>query len=870
MNPAAPNNTAAPPRKFDRPAPRSGRPLSAWRSSVLAPVAAGIATLCAATSVTSVVSGLAWFGYLFVAVLLIAATGLALRSLQVPTVLVGLGQLIVLLFLITGAFTTHGFLQVIPGPEAFGEIGTTLSAAAEQIRVGLPPVEGSQPILCLVTILVGLVAVLVDTLTVSAAAPAATGLVLLCVYAVPAALSEEMLPWWTFLLGGAAFAALLAVDGNHRHRRWRTREAPGRSGKPGVLSAPVAVVCAAIVLGLFGGAITWVGTVGRIPFGEGGNGPGAGSGGFGIQPFTELRGMLDQGTNRELFKVRGLGTDRRLLRAMTLDTYYPNKGWGLHDEGRSQQGVPVGPQLPAAPGDDGSGAARKIDVEPTSWRDNWLPVYGAPRLIDGAANGYLYDQISGTVFTTRSEAPPSYTEYASLREPTAPELRVTPRVDDLPPRYTEIARVDDRVSAKTQQLVAGSSNDFDRATAIWRYFTAQNGFVYDTKTAPANDADALADFILNGKRGFCEQFASAMAVMLRVAGIPSRVAIGFTPGVQVNDYLSISTQDAHAWVEAYFGGKGWVTFDPTPLSDGRGITPSYLQAGAQDGNQPDDTQVAPSTVQSSAPPTGVPRDAGQNAQTPQGAKEATGSDDWLMNFALFLAALGAVALFVASLLRGLLDRGRLNARRSAPRDLESIPPPETEPAAGDRSEGALLVRAPAPVTAPSRLQALLGWLPLLAVGCWIAALGFLAATVAWWLGVLVVLVLLLFAGPAMIREAVRRRRLQRILRQQSGAADAAWDELRAECADRGLPIPTSDTVRVASQKLAAKHHLDDEGREGLRTVIGVLERSWYGEDDAPQPELRPAFESLRRSLRRNAPMSWKGRLFPRSVFRNRD
>ncbi|ADJ48003.1 transglutaminaseTgpA domain-containing protein [Amycolatopsis mediterranei] len=853
-------STAAPPRKFDRPAPRPERPLSAWRSSVLAPVAAGVATLCAATSVTSVVTGLAWFGYLFVAVLLIGASGLALRSLQVPTVLVGFGQLLVLLFLITGAFTTHGILQVIPGPEAFSEIGTTLSTAAEQIRVGLPPVEGSQPILCLVTILIGLVAVLVDTLTVAAAAPAATGLVLLCVYAVPAALSEEMLPWWTFLLGGAAFAGLLAVDGNHRHRRWRTREAPGSSGKPGVLSAPVAVVCAAIVLGLLGGAISWVGTIGRMPFGEGGNGPGAGSGGFGIQPFTELRGMLDQGANRELFKVRGLGTDRRLMRVMTLDTYYPNKGWGLHDEGRSQQGVPVGPQLPPAPGDDGTGTARRIDVEPTSWRDNWLPVYGAPRVIDGAANGYLYDQISGTVFTTRSETPPAYTEYASLKEPTAAELRVTSRVDDLPPRYSQLDRVDDRVRAKTQQLIAGGANDFDRASAIWRYFTAQNGFVYDTKTAPANDADALADFILNGKRGFCEQFASAMAVMLRVAGIPSRVAIGFTPGVQVNDYLTITTQDAHAWVEAYFGDKGWVTFDPTPLSDGRGITPSYLQAGPQNGNQPDDTQVAPSTVQSSAAPTGVPRDHEANAPA-QTAKDASDGDGWLFDLALVLAALGAGTLLVAALLRRTLGRGR-------GRPADGAPPPG--PPDGDRSEGALLVRATAPVAAPSRLQALLGWLPLLAVGLWITALGLLAATVAWWLGVLVVVLQLAAAGPALLREVVRRRRLQRIVQHQPGAADAAWAELRAECADRGLPIPSSDTVRVAGQKLAAKHHLDDEGREDLRTVIGVLERSWYGEDDAAQPDLPPAFEGLRRSLRRNAPLSWKGRLFPRSVFRNRD
>jgi hypothetical protein len=832
-------STTAPPRpsgaSANRPAPRSQRPLSAWRASVLAPVAAGVATLCAATSVTSVVAGLAWFGYLFVAVLLIGATGLALRSLQVPTVLVGLGQLLVLLFLVTGAFTTHGILQIIPGPDSFAEIGTTLSAAAEQIRIGLPPVEGSQPILCLVTILIGLVAVLVDTLTVAAAAPAATGLVLLCVYAVPAALSEEMLPWWTFLLGGAAFAGLLAVDGNHRHRRWRTREAPGRSGKPGVLSAPVAVVAAAIVLGLFGGAITWVGTVGRIPFGNGGDGPGAGAGGFGIQPFTELRGMLDQGSNRELFKVRGLGTDRRLLRAMTLDTYYPNKGWGLHDEGRSQQGIPVGPQLPPAPGDDGSGAARRIDVEPASWRDNWLPVYGAPRVIDGAANGYLYDQVSGTVFTTRSDVPPSYTEYASLKEPTAQELRVTPQVDDLPPRYTEIDRVDDRVRAKTRQLIANESNDFDRASAIWRYFTAQNGFVYDTKTAPANDADALADFILNGKRGFCEQFASAMAVMLRVAGIPSRVAIGFTPGVPTNDYLSISTQDAHAWVEAYFGGKGWVTFDPTPLSDGRGITPSYLQAGSQDGNQPDDTQVAPSTVQSSAPATGAPRDTEQNPLAPGEQQADAGTPGWVWVLVFLLIALAVLAtIFVAA--SGLIHRRRADG----------------DPAA--TGLGAVLRN----------------WLPLIAAVLWVAVLGVLSWLVAWWFSLIVVLLLAGLLGPSAARDVGRRRRLQEIVGRRPGAADAAWSELRAECADRGLPIPPSDTVRVAGQKLAQKHHLDDEGREGLRTVIGVVERSWYGAEDEPDPTLPPAFDHLRRSLHRNAPLSWKGRLFPRSLFRNRD
>ncbi|WP_199785973.1 transglutaminaseTgpA domain-containing protein [Streptomyces sp. AA4] len=180
MTTTAPRPSGAPPIPHT-PTPQPADPPPAWRSSVLPPIAAGLATLCAATSLTSVVSGWAWFGYLFVAVVLVAGTGLALRSLRAPTVVAGFGQLLVLLFLITGAFTTQGVLTIFPGPTAFGELRATLAAAAEQIRTGLPPVDSTQPILCLVTIAIGLVAVLVDTLAVAAAAPAATGLVLLCV-----------------------------------------------------------------------------------------------------------------------------------------------------------------------------------------------------------------------------------------------------------------------------------------------------------------------------------------------------------------------------------------------------------------------------------------------------------------------------------------------------------------------------------------------------------------------------------------------------------------------------------------------------------------------------------------------------------------
>ncbi len=69
---------------------------------------------------------------------------------------------------------------------------------------------------------------------------------------------------------------------------------------------------------------------------------------------------------------------------------------------------------------------------------------------------------------------------------------------------------------------------------------------------------------LTTKRGYCELYASAMAYLVRAAGIPSRVAIGFRNGHPAGDRISVTNHDAHAWVEVYFSGIGWVPFDPTP------------------------------------------------------------------------------------------------------------------------------------------------------------------------------------------------------------------------------------------------------------------------------------------------------------------
>jgi hypothetical protein len=133
-----------------------------------------------------------------------------------------------------------------------------------------------------------------------------------------------------------------------------------------------------------------------------------------------------------------------------------------------------------------------------------------------------------------------------------------------------------------QRLAAAAPTPYALAQSIERYLSPRNGFVYDQKPPPATYP--LESFLFSAKRGYCQQFAGAMALLLRMGGVPARVATGFTSG----DYDSskhryvVSDIDAHAWVEAYFPGYGWVRFDPTPAAaPAKGGRTSLLPAQGQ-------------------------------------------------------------------------------------------------------------------------------------------------------------------------------------------------------------------------------------------------------------------------------------------------
>ena len=92
-------------------------------------------------------------------------------------------------------------------------------------------------------------------------------------------------------------------------------------------------------------------------------------------------------------------------------------------------------------------------------------------------------------------------------------------------------------------------------------------FVYDVDTRDIDcGADGFTECFLRVKRGYCMYFATAMIMLLRHEGIPARIVMGFLPGERVGSVETVRTRAAHAWVEVFFPGRGWISFDPTPRS----------------------------------------------------------------------------------------------------------------------------------------------------------------------------------------------------------------------------------------------------------------------------------------------------------------
>ncbi len=135
-------------------------------------------------------------------------------------------------------------------------------------------------------------------------------------------------------------------------------------------------------------------------------------------------------------------------------------------------------------------------------------------------------------------------------------------------QYLKLPPLDVRISKLAEEITAKAPSNYDKAVALEQYLSTH--FRYTLELSSSVPRDPLANFLFERKRGHCEYFASSMAVMLRSLLIPSRIVTGFRGG-EFNDLTGqyvVRASDAHSWVEAYFPGSGWISFDPTPAGGG--------------------------------------------------------------------------------------------------------------------------------------------------------------------------------------------------------------------------------------------------------------------------------------------------------------
>jgi transglutaminase-like putative cysteine protease len=285
-----------------------------------------------------------------------------------------------------------------------------------------------------------------------------------------------------------------------------------------------------------------------------------------IDPLVSIKASLTRKDPVEVFQVRSDAPSYwRMLSLTTFDgdTWRPD----LTDPGEV-----VASETILSSGTVGTEPLQQTFTVSSDLGFPWLPVAYPPQQIDVPDISVRYNSSNGTAtLDGELDAGAEYRVTSVAVQPTPAQLAAVvfpPPAQNIP--STSLGDVPPDVVAGIRSIAErwteGATNDYERVLAIQDHLSDETEFTYDKSVPPRDDSYTLLEFLTSTKRGFCQQFASAMAVMLRTLGFPSRVAIGYTPGQEDPDTgaLHVTTSELHSWVEVLFPTYGWLAFEPTP------------------------------------------------------------------------------------------------------------------------------------------------------------------------------------------------------------------------------------------------------------------------------------------------------------------
>ena len=558
----------------------------------------------------------------------------------------------------------HTTLYGIPTADTFRVLADRLGDGVHELRTAVVPAPATNGAILLSVLVVWVMAATADALafwrraTIGAVAPA------LALFVWASTLGTDSLA--TRTTAGFLVAALLFLLVQHQSLVGRGRTSfSGRRVRAGTT---------VMTLGALAGAVAVVGALVVGPALPGADadplidvrGLGPRDRSYRVEPPLARIGEDFVGRGRvEVFTVRSPTED--YWRVAALDRYESTNGgeWTLAAQGNDE--VQDGLHAPV----DSTMLRQEFHI--TGLADRWLPAAYEPVVVEGGDDPLVVkasstlvsnrSDVSDLTYTVGSRQPPTTLNTAQVDGTNAPlpaEMRGYTRLPaDFPAEVRDTARA----------ITAGASTPYDRARALEQFFLdPAQGFQYslDVDLGPdAQSQNAITQF-LQSRTGFCVQFASSFTAMARAAGLPARVAVGYTPGRydSISNLYRVTSEDAHAWGEVWLAGVGWTRFEPTPDSDLPGG--SRLPGGARvtTPSAPTTPTPATSTPVGSAPATSAapaPRGTAQvDIDAPAAGRGRGGfTFDWRIAMALLAGAIvGGAGVAVAIILAKRRRRGR--------------------------------------------------------------------------------------------------------------------------------------------------------------------------------------------------------------------
>ncbi|MDO5676534.1 MAG: DUF3488 and transglutaminase-like domain-containing protein [Propionibacteriaceae bacterium] len=559
-----------------------------------------------------------------------AVIGFVLALLRAPRAITLLTQLIAILAVLV-------WRGLALAPEADGAVESLrfLSAdGVELIQTGAPPLPMEPGVLWLCLVLAAVLVIVVELLVNGLEQPAWSIAPLALTYGISALIISTDLEWWLLapvILGYVA--VLLSVTG--------AGEAAGKASRAGSYHLSRSLVglgggAAALALALLVALIVPLGD--KQPWNDGGaDGP--------IQlsdPTVRLDQDLRRPTDSPVLTYRTSTGEPAYLRTVALPKL-TSAGAGLLPMSLNRSGLDR-----AYPHREGERV--DVEIQMAAVPSEYLPAPFAPASWD-ADGAWSFDPDTLAIVAsgdnrTQQTVNLGYRISSNIPEPSREEIQEAQAGSGLNAVTREVPDgLAPEVGTLTRAVVGDAATAGEKALRIQQFLRSAE-FNYSLQAPSSSSSDAISNFLLADRSGYCIHFASAMIAMARIEGIDARMAIGFVPGEQQADgTYAVTSHDAHAWPELYLDGLGWVAFEPTPAYSGNPeyVDPSAMQPEASPSPTPEPTTTA---VPTPAAPTAQPTPTVQPTAPTEGTEGTDGGPaaGWLLGVLGVLLLLALPAL----------------------------------------------------------------------------------------------------------------------------------------------------------------------------------------------------------------------------------